>query len=100
MINQVIDLVIAVDDSASICWPHSTITEEVEHLIHIWDSTNRFSCLGVLYFSLRFRYRSEGHNLSIIESHGFSKCRKSHRCWQCDAALPVSVRLLSTYPRA
>jgi hypothetical protein len=81
MVNQVIDLVITMNDSASISRPHSMIAEEVEHLIHIWNSTNSFSRLDVLYFSLRLGYCSEGHNLSIVESPWLSKSRKSYRSW-------------------
>jgi hypothetical protein len=81
MIHQVIDLVVTMDDRTSISWPRGVIAEKLEHFIHVWNSTNRFSCLGVFYSSLRFRYRLEGHNLSIVESPWLSKSRKSHGCW-------------------
>ena len=102
MIHQVIDLVVAMDYCPSISWPRCVIAKKLEHFIHIWNSTNRFSCLGVFYSSLRVRYRLEGHNLTILESPWLSKSRKSHRCWinamqlsQCSYGFFPPIRGLS-----
>lgn len=73
MIDKVVDLVIPMDQCASILRLGFRISEEIHYIFVVRSLAYRGLGLDIDCLGLRRRYGTEGLNLAIVETRGLAK---------------------------
>lgn len=79
MIDKVVDLVIAMDQSASILRLGSWVSEKFHYIFIVWSLSNGSLGLDIDRLGLRRRDGAEGLDLAVVEARGLPKAREADR---------------------
>lgn len=77
MVDQVVNLIIAVDRGAPIRWLQMFVPEEIQHFFNMGYLSHRFIRLHVPSLCLCFADCREGFDLAIVETGRSTKTLKS-----------------------
>jgi hypothetical protein len=79
MIDEVVDLVVAVHERGSVLGLEALVREEVDHTLKVRDIAHRLIGLHVFCRCLRRRDGLEGFDLSVVELRMLAVVRQSNR---------------------
>lgn len=72
MEDDVVDFVVAVDESRAVLWLSAVIAEEGDHVVLVRDLTDGFAGFFIFGGSLGLRDCVEGCDLAGVEARGFA----------------------------
>lgn len=81
MEDNIIDLVIAMDEGASVVGLSLWISKKLYHVVKVWNLSNWLACLLGDGLGLSSLYGIECPQLTIVEARGLSKLLHIHAGW-------------------